>query len=156
MSVSFSALLVYGMPVKNGYTVSRVKAFPHSYPDSMNFCPKTGKILWREDRIPVISYEDFEEVGLSFFNVKLVTGKQSRDPSGKKIMSSPKWVQSDPGTHYLIGVEVCHLDYGDIAEIPSDLSSFKMEAEEKIRKLFSSLNIEEEINLNLYVMNYSW
>jgi len=130
------------------YKTDKVKAFDHNYPDTMKFCPETGKKLWKMDSW-VARFPGLERGDDRFASLKLVNGPYTYKPNEEKSLG----YDSDVETFYL-GKSFETNGYQDDKRVSFISPEMIANIKDKVRANLEPLGLWDEKEFGIWTVLY--
>ena len=137
MGYDASSYAVVGIVIPANKLVSteKVKAFNHDYPETISFCPKTGKKLWY-DNFVFINGEDYCEHKLE--NLDVIISNSGSEPNESDVF-------------YFVGKTKEACEPGDTISKASFCSVTEIaKAKEETREVLSKFGLWDESKFGVY------
>ena len=141
MGVSWVAKAIIGVPLfeEKLYKKSiKVKAFDHDRPESMSFCPDTGKQLWKELEQTIPEFNDIENTVCGY----PILGDEEM---GKYIALPGLHVNDGPSNHRGSGHE--------LVKLSDDLKSLREKMRDDLGPL--GLWVEKKFGMHCIIVGYA-
>jgi hypothetical protein len=150
MSITVACDTVVGIKFekKDLFEIKTVKAFNHNYPETMKFCPETGKKLWSIDKWSA-KFPGLERGDDRFAGLKLVNGPNVY----KKNDESTYGFESDPETFY-IGKSFQTNGYQDDKRVSLITEKALAESKAEVKEKLEPLGLWDEKNFGVWTVLY--
>ncbi len=146
MGYSASSFVYVGVPIHAGklFSLQKDKAFPHDHPETMNFCPTTGKKLWSNC---YVTLDGEEAASCSLEDLEIIPFHHSCEAS-------------NPNSIFIVGLGKGGLSSNQegastkIEHINRWSELQIAEAKEKVKKTLSKYNLWDESKFGIYPILY--